>query len=82
MDDGSLQKNKLTIIIHTQSYTKSEVEMLSLELNEKFKLNSKVIVHKKIYWVILIPSNNAKTLYNLIFPFMHSSMHYKLPKID
>lgn len=46
MDDGSLQNDKKTMILHTQSYTNNEVNNLSLELNEKFKLNSKVIPHK------------------------------------
>jgi hypothetical protein len=49
MDDGSLQNDNKTIIIHTQSYTYEEVKTLSLELNQKFKLHSKIIPHKKIY---------------------------------
>lgn len=56
MDDGSLQNDKKTMIIHTQSYSYEEVMILSYELNKKFNLNSRVIPHKKVYWVILIPS--------------------------
>jgi hypothetical protein len=78
MDDGSLQNDNKTMIIHTQSYTYEEVKILSLELNDKFKLQSKVISHKKIYWVILIPNKDFKILLNLIQPFIHSSMNYKL----
>lgn len=81
MDDGSLQKDKKSLIIHTQSYTKAEVELLSLELNTKFNLNSIVKIHKKIYHVIFIPSKDAKLLYDLISPHIHSSMSYKLPVI-
>jgi hypothetical protein len=36
MGDGSLQKDKKTMILHTQSYTKTENLILSKELNEKF----------------------------------------------
>jgi hypothetical protein len=81
MDDGSLQNDNKTMIIHTQSYTCEEVETLSSELNNKFKLSSKVIPHKKKYWVILIPSQNAEELSNLIKPYIHNSMSYKIPKI-
>jgi hypothetical protein len=49
MDDGSLQNDNKTMIIHTQAYTYEEVKILSLELNEKFNFNSKVIPHKKFY---------------------------------
>jgi len=68
------------MIIHTQSYTYEEVNMLSLELNEKYKIHSKVISHKKIYWVILIPSKDFKILLELIQPFIHPSMDYKINK--
>jgi len=79
MDDGSLQNDKKSMIIHTQSYTKTEVELLSSELNTKFSLNSRVIPHKQKYHVIFIPSNDANILYNLVSPYVHSSMSYKLP---
>lgn len=82
MDDGSLQNDKKSLILHTQSYTKAEVEQLASELNSKFKLNSRVIPHKVKYHVIFIPSSDAKLLYGLISPHIHSSMKYKLPVID
>ena len=81
IDDGSLQQNKLTLILHTQGYSKEEVQILSLELNKKFNFHSKVIVHKKKYWVIEIPKEDAKILHNLIKPYIHNSINYKLPKI-
>jgi len=81
MDDGSLQIDKKSLIIHTQSYSHEEVQMLSLELNQKFNLHTKVIAHKNIYRVIFIPRSDAVILYNLINSYMHPSMSYKLPKI-
>jgi hypothetical protein len=40
MGDGSLNKDKKTMILHTQSYTKTENLILSRELNEKFGFSS------------------------------------------
>jgi hypothetical protein len=59
MDDGSLNGN--TMILHTQSYTKQECEIISSELNEKFNLNTIVIPHKEVYYVVKIPFNDAKS---------------------
>jgi len=59
MSDGSLQKNLLTMILHTQSFSYEENVILSYELNEKFKFNTQVILHKKKYWVIKFNSNDA-----------------------
>jgi len=49
MGDGSLQSDKKTMILHTQSYNKTENLILSNELNEKFNFMTEVISHKKIY---------------------------------
>ena len=45
----------------------------------KFKLNTKVIKHKNIYYVIQIPAENDLCGLNLIKPHVISSMKYKLP---
>jgi LAGLIDADG DNA endonuclease family len=82
MDDGSLQNDKKSLILHTQSYTKNEVEILSNELNIKFNFNSKVIPHKQKYFVIFIPKKDANTLYEIMLPYIHPSMNYKLPIIN
>ena len=53
MCDGSLQKNKKTIILHTQKFTFKENHIFFFaQLNMKFKLNTKVISHKSKYDVI------------------------------
>ena len=81
MGDGSLQSNKKTMILHTQSYSKNENLVLSKELNEKFKLNSVVIPHKKNYWVIKFSSKDAVRLKFLIEPYIIPSMVYKIPVV-
>lgn len=80
MDDGSLQNDKKTMILHTQSYTNNEVNNLSLELNEKFQFHSKVIPHKTKYWVIFIPNKDYEVLLKLVEQHIHPSMGYKLNK--
>jgi len=81
MGDGSLQKDKKTMILHTQSFNKIDNFILSSELNDKFGFTTEVILHKKIYWVIKFKSKDALLLHNLIKPYIHPSMTYKLPII-
>jgi len=79
MSDGSLQKDHKTMIIHSQSFTQVENELLSKELNAKFGLDSCVIPHKDTYWVIQIPAKDAAVLYQHIAPHMLPYFNYKLP---
>ena len=79
MCDGSLQKDKKTIILHTQKFSLKENSILSNELNLKFKLNTKVILHKKKYYVIQTSKNDGDCIYKLIQFYIISSMEYKSP---
>jgi LAGLIDADG DNA endonuclease family len=79
MCDGSLQKDKKTIILHTQGFSLKENSILSNELNLKFKLHTKVIPHKKKYYVIQTSKDDGDCIYKLIFPYVICSMEYKLP---
>ena len=78
MGDGSLGKDG-SLILHTQSFTKLENEMLSKELNDKFNLNSKVIQHKELYYVIHIPRSDGLRLRELIAPHILPIFKYKIP---
>lgn len=82
MCDGSLQNDKKTMILHTQSFSENENSIMSNEFNSKFHLHTKVISHKKIYYVIQTSSKDAPLLYNFIQPFIIDSMKYKLPKLN
>lgn len=82
MCDGSLQKNKKTIILHTQSFNFKENCVLSLQLNDKFKLNTKVLKHKIVYYVIEIPAKDSTRILFLIKPYIIDSMKYKLPCLN
>jgi hypothetical protein len=45
MGDGSLQKDKKTMILHTQSFNENENLILSKELNKKFNFKTEVKLH-------------------------------------
>jgi hypothetical protein len=79
MCDGSLQNDKKTMILHTQSFSFEENLILSNELNKKFNFKTKVISHKVKYSVIKFDSKDSSNLKNLIKPFMHLSLAYKIP---
>jgi len=79
MGDGSLHQK--TMILHTQSYTRLENFILSEELNAKFGFATEVISHKEIYYCVKFNSKDALMLHNLIKPYVHSSMAYKIPKV-
>jgi hypothetical protein len=59
MCDGSLQNDNRTMILHTQSFTFEENLVLSSELNSLFNLHSRVLLHKKQYYVLHIPSEDG-----------------------
>ncbi len=80
MCDGSLQNDKKSIILHTQGFSEKENLILSNELNMKFNLKTKVILHKKIYYVLKTSSTDALQIVDLIQNYMITSMEYKLPE--
>lgn len=80
MCDGILQNDRKSIILHTQGFSEKLNLLLSNELNKKFNLNTSVIKHKKIYYVIKTKSTDAMQIFYLIKNYMVSSMEYKLPK--
>lgn len=79
MCDGSLQNDNRTMILHTQSFTLEENLVLSSELNSLFNLHSRVVSHKKQYYVIHIPSEDGNKLNLLIKNELIPSMLYKCP---
>ena len=82
MGDGSLQKDKKSMVLHTQCWSQELNECLSSELNEKFNLNTRVIPHKNKYHVIFIPSKDNIKLHNLINEHMLKPLfEYKIPKL-
>ena len=79
MYDGSLAKDKQTMILHSQSYSFEDNIKLSTFLNVQWGFQTQVIQHKDKYHVIQIPSSNSKLLKSLISKLVIESMSYKIP---
>lgn len=90
MCDGSLNKSKGYITLHTEGFDSIQVQQISLELNEKFGLQTHMLQKKNYknlakdpYYIIYIPKkdvqsfSNQKKYYNVFKQI--SSMHHKLP---
>lgn len=79
IDDGSKSHYKQTIL-HTRFYTKSEVELLKETLFKNFGLTSRLEEKSKDQWILYIQVKQdvKHKLSNLVKPYMHDSMLYKL----
>ena len=83
MDDGGKldynrnSKNK-SIVLNTQSFSDDEVETMSIELNQKFKLDCEVRSNKGRK-IIVIKSSSYLTFRELVDPYIIPEMAYKLP---
>lgn len=82
MDDGGkldyTSNSGKGIQFNTHSFTKLEVEQMSLELHEKFNLNCWVKLNKNKY-VIAISGKSYNQFIKLINPYIIDSMRKKLP---
>jgi hypothetical protein len=79
MDDGGKSYYGQTII-HTRFYTKLEVELLQETLLKNFGLTSRLEEKSKDQWILYIQVRQdvKNKLSNLVKPYMHDSMMYKL----
>lgn len=77
--DGSLHREKRVLTLHTQSFSFIENKQISLELNQKFTLNSKVVKHKSKY-VIQFPTQDANQIHDIIKDSIITSIKYKIPR--
>lgn len=73
MDDGGVDGGTY---LHTRSYTKDEVQLLCSVLFNKFGITRRIYEKVLNQWVI--PKSQNKILYELLVPYMHSSMLYKI----
>ena len=84
MDDGSKldhSKNKgKGIVFNTQGFSELSVDMMIKELEIKYNF----IVWKsfnKNKPIIKLSGHSYNSFYELVFPYMHPSMYYKLPRL-
>jgi LAGLIDADG DNA endonuclease family len=83
MDDGGrLDYNENTknkgLVLNIHSFTRKEVINMSIELKDKFNLNTNVRLNKKKY-VIVINSESFKDFMYLTNSYIIPSIRYKLP---
>jgi len=82
MGDGSVQRHGL--IICTNSYSVQDVVRLMNVLIIRYRLECKIRFlkkHNKIEYLIYIQQGSMPSLLNIVSPFMHSSMLYKLKSV-
>jgi hypothetical protein len=77
MDDGGKNTHG-DLILHTNSYTLEEVELLISVLNNKFNISSKIYKRSTNQWAILISKKELSKVRKLVSNYIHSSMEYKL----
>lgn len=77
MDDGGKSVYNQTIL-HTRSFSLEDVKYLQSVLFEKFELKTRLEEKKKDQWVIFIPVRQKILLKDIVGPFMHKSMLYKI----
>jgi hypothetical protein len=75
-DDGGWAGSGVRIATH--SFPFDEVNFLINLLKEKFDLNCTIQLINSGKYQIYIKSDSIKSLRDLILPFLHPSMHYKL----
>ena len=81
MDDGSSDRSGF--ILHTNNFSKQEVELLIKVLKFNFDLNCSLHTRKKTIktkecYTIYIKSDSYNKFINLVSPYFHPSMNYKL----
>jgi len=64
--------------LHTKSFTKEEVYKMAGILHYKFDLYCSVQIHDNKYPVIYIKKKSMENLKNLVMPYFHEELKYKL----
>lgn len=77
MDDGGKSVYNQTIL-HTRSFKLEDVKYLQTVLSENFGLRTRLEEKKKDQWVIYIPVKQKTSLKDIVGPYMHDSMLYKI----
>ena len=77
MDDGGKSVYNQTIL-HTRSFSKEDVIYLQFVLERNFDLKTRLEEKKEDQWVIYIPVRQKTRLKDIVGPYMHPKMFYKL----
>lgn len=77
MDDGGKSKYN-QMVLHTRGFSKEDVLLLQNTLKINFKLHSRLEEKVKDQWVIFIPIRQKVSLRDIVKPYIHDSMLYKI----
>lgn len=77
MDDGGKSVYNQTIL-HTRAFKLEDVEYIQSVLLENFGITTRLEEKKKDQWVIFIPVRQKTRLKDIVGPYMHESMLYKI----
>jgi len=78
MRDGNYLKERNIIRIFTNSFSKSDVLLLSNIIKENLNIENKVMFDRNNQFIILIEKDNINKVRDLILTYMHPLMYYKL----
>jgi hypothetical protein len=77
MDDGGIDAFKATNL-NTDSFSLDDLSLLQDALNINFKLRTRLIKKRLGQWAIVIPVKQIQPLSNIVGPYMHKTMTYKV----
>jgi hypothetical protein len=77
MDNGSKRASGQTLL-HTDSFSLSDVQLLQSALLANFGLRTRLIEKRPGQFVIAIPIRQITSLKSIVIPYLHSSMLYKV----
>lgn len=82
MNDGALKWKKHSILTRfcTDNFSYDDVKRLQKVLVKKYKIESTLSKSKKGYRIEISSKKSGILFYEIIKPYMHNSMIYKIPK--
>ena len=82
MDDGSRKSHQTcSLLLNTQCFEEGEVMRLVQALKQRFDLDTRMRRQKEGFQ-IFIPSSEARRFVEIIQPYLHTSMRYKVPMVE
>jgi len=81
MDDGGIDTYNATIL-NTDSFTLEEVRQLQKVISKNFDLRTRIAEKRKGQWIIIIPVRQKVALYNIVGPYMHKTMLFKVKGLN
>lgn len=78
MGDGNYLSERNVIRIYTNSFTKDNVDLLSNIIYSNLYIKNKVVHDRNNQYIIMIEKESINHTREIIMPYMHPSMLYKL----